>query len=99
MEISPDTVRTAAQLKLIANPQRLAIARLLLESEYSAAELSEATGIHITTVSGHLNKMRSGGVVDFTRYHRVTQYRLTSPLITAVLHTVEKNTVREDKAV
>lgn len=91
MEISSDTVRTAMLLKLIAHPQRLAIAKLLLESEHSAAEIAQATGIHVTTVSNHLNKMRSGGAVDFTRYHRVMQYRLTSPLIVAVLRAVQEN--------
>ncbi|SUA44346.1 ArsR family transcriptional regulator [Neisseria zoodegmatis] len=91
MEISSDTVRTAMQLKLIAHPQRLAIAKLLLESEHSAAEIAQATGIHVTTVSNHLNKMRSGGAVDFTRYHRVMQYRLTSPLIVAVLRALQEN--------
>ncbi|OSI08574.1 ArsR family transcriptional regulator [Neisseria animaloris] len=91
MEISSDTVRTAMQLKLIAHPQRLAIVKLLLESEHSAGEIAQATGIHVTTVSNHLNKMRSNGVVDFTRYHRVMQYRLTSPLIAAVLRAVQEN--------
>ncbi|OSI13968.1 ArsR/SmtB family transcription factor [Neisseria dumasiana] len=99
MEISSDTVHTAAQLKLIAHPQRLAIAKLLLESEHSAAEIAQATGIHITTVSNHLNKMRSGGAVDFTRYHRVMQYRLISPLIAAVLNAVQESAGRHNEAV
>lgn len=84
------TANVASQLKLIANPQRLDIVLLLLESEFSAAEIAQATEMHVTSVSNHLNKLRSGGVVDFTRYHRVIEYRLVSPLIINVLKTIRE---------
>lgn len=79
---------TAAMLKLIAHPHRLMILSLLLESERNVSELVEALGIHQTAVSNHLAKMRSGGLINFTRYHRVLQYRITSPEARAILDTI-----------
>lgn len=32
--------------------------------------------------------MRSGGLINFTRYHRVLQYRITSPEVRAILDTI-----------
>lgn len=77
-------------LKLVANPERRAILFLLLESEYSISELAEAVGLPATAVSNHLAKLRAEGVVDFTRYHRVIEYRLTSDATATLLHTLRQ---------
>lgn len=99
MNTSPDTAmqsmqkntaKAAALLKLIAHPHRLMILCLLLESEKNVTELVEAIGINQTAVSNYLAKLRSEGVVEFTRYHRVLQYRLTSPEIEAVIATLHE---------
>lgn len=91
--IAPDqalrhATHTARMLKLIAHPHRLMILSLLSESEHSVNELVEAIGISQTTVSNHLAKLRSGGLVNFTRYHRVLQYRISSPEVRAILDTI-----------
>ncbi|KLT73956.1 hypothetical protein PL75_00400 [Neisseria arctica] len=85
-----NTTKAAALLKLIAHPHRLLILCLLLESEKNVTELVEAIGINQTAVSNHLAKLRSEGVVEYTRYHRVLQYRLTSPEIEAIIATLHK---------
>ena len=99
MNTSPDTAmqsmqkntaKAAALLKLIAHPHRLMILCLLLESEKNVTELVEAIGINQTAVSNHLAKLRSEGVVEYTRYHRVLQYRITSPEIEAIISTLHE---------
>lgn len=81
---------TANMLKLIAHPHRLMILCLLAESERNVTELVREVGINQTAVSNHLAKLRRGGAVDYTRYHRVLQYRLVSPEVRAVLDTISR---------
>ena len=83
-----NTEKASALLKLIAHPHRLMILCLLLESEKNVTDLVEAVGINQTAVSNHLAKLRSAGVVEFTRYHRVLQYRLTSKELDAIIATL-----------
>ena len=62
----------AEMLKLMAHPHRLMILCLLVESEHNVGELVEALDIN------QISKLRSAGLIDYTRYHRVLQYRLKS---------------------
>lgn len=80
--------KTAALLKLIAHPHRLVILCLLAQSERSATEIAGVIGITQTAVSNHLARLRAKGVVDYTRYHRILQYRITSPEIANLLQAV-----------
>ena len=82
--------RISTLLKLIANPERRAILFLLLDSEHSVPELAEAVGLSATSISNHLAKLRTEGVVDFTRYHRVIEYRLTSDATATLLRTLRQ---------
>lgn len=86
---------TASMLKLIAHPHRLMILCLLAESEHNVTELVNILGINQTAVSNHLSKLRSEGVVDYTRYHRVLQYRLASEEVRAVLNVVGSQCVHK----
>ncbi|MCI4019316.1 helix-turn-helix domain-containing protein, partial [Klebsiella pneumoniae] len=52
------------------------------------AELSESLPMPATAVSNHLNRLRAGGLVDFTRYHRIIEYRLISEDAAAILRTI-----------
>lgn len=81
------TEELSSLLKLIAHPHRLMILCLLAESERNVGELVDAIGINQTAISNHLAKLRSEGVVTYTRYHRILQYRLTSPEIRSLLNT------------
>lgn len=49
-----ETKRLSSLLKLIANPDRMTILFMLMDSERSIAELSEALGQPATAVSNHL---------------------------------------------
>ena len=78
-----ETKRLSSLLKLIANPERMAILFMLMDSERSIAELSEALGQPATAVSNHLARL-----LDFTRYHRIIEYRLVSEEAAAILNTL-----------
>ena len=80
--------QASSLLKLISHPHRLMILCLLLESERSVTELVEIVGINQTAMSNHLAKLRSEGLVEFTRYHRVLQYRINSPEAEAIIGTL-----------
>lgn len=80
-----ETKRLSTLLKLIANPERMAIMMQLLESDSSINELSEAVGLPPTIISAHLHRLRSEGLVEFTRYHRIIEYRLVSEEAKSVL--------------
>lgn len=83
-----ETKRLSSLLKLIANPERMTILFMLMDSERSIAELSEALGQPATAVSNHLARLRSEGLIDFTRYHRVIEYRLVSKEAAVILNTL-----------
>ena len=87
-ELLSSAGQAAALLKLISHPHRLMILCLLLESERSVTELVSIIGINQTAMSNHLAKLRSEGLVEFTRYHRVLQYRINSPQIEAIIGTL-----------
>lgn len=86
--LTMETKRLSSLLKLIANPDRMTILFMLMDSERSIAELSEALGQPATAVSNHLARLRSEGLIDFTRYHRIIEYRLVSEEAAVILDTL-----------
>ena len=91
------TIPLSTILKLIANPERMAILLQLLDGDRNIAEMSESLSLPATVVSSHLNRLRVDGLIDFTRYHRIIEYRLVSEEAAAILHTVrdlENKTLR-----
>lgn len=67
--------RLSTILKLIANPERMAILFLLLDGDRSITELAQALGSSPTGIANHLARLRTEGIIDFTRYHRIIEYR------------------------
>lgn len=57
----------------MAHPERMAILIQLLDSERNIVELAKSLSLSATAVSCHLNRLRAGGLVDFTRYHRIIE--------------------------
>ena len=68
--------RLSTILKLIANPERMAILFLLLDGDRSITELAQALDSSPTGIANHLARLRTEGIIDFTRYHRIIEYRL-----------------------
>ena len=83
-----NTIPLHTILKLMAHPERMAILIQLLDSERNIVELAISLSLSATAVSNHLNRLRVEGLVDFTRYHRIIEYRLISEDAAAILHTV-----------
>ncbi len=63
-------------LKSLASPHRLRLLCLLVEGEKSVSELIEGSGLPQSSVSQHLKKLKDEGIVDFTRNHRILNYRI-----------------------
>ena len=87
---SPSAAPTAQQVtdtfKILSNHERLHILLVLLEHDSRLQELSEATGLNTTKTAAHLQKMRQLGIVDYTRFMRIMQYRITSPIVRDLLN-------------
>ena len=89
--------RLSTILKLIANPERMAILFLLLDGDRSITELAQALGSSPTGIANHLARLRTEGIIDFTRYHRIIdftryhriiEYRLISEEAATILNTL-----------
>ena len=81
-------------LKALAHPSRLCMVDRLSRSECSVAELTEAVGADMSTVSKHLSVMKSAGLVYDDKRGNQVFYRLAAPCvldffscIESVLHT------------
>jgi len=74
-------------LKIIADPVRLQILFLLQERELCACELEFVLEVSQPTVSYHLQKLRSEGLVDLVREGRWTMVRVND---TAIFEWLEK---------
>ena len=80
--------RLSTILKLIANPERMAILFLLLDGDRSITELAQTLDSSPTGIANHLTRLRTEGIIDFTRYHRIIEYRLISEEATTILNTL-----------
>lgn len=72
-------------LKVMAHPDRLTVLYLLFGSERSFEELCGHTGLPSHVLSNHLTRMRQNGLIDFTRFHRIIQYRIVSDEVIELL--------------
>ncbi len=88
-EIDTNAEKAAAFLAGLASPHRLRILCQLADGEKSVTHLIEQTGIAQTSMSQHLNKLKSEGIVHFRREHRVLYYYISNPAaleIMTVMH-------------
>lgn len=82
--------RLSVLLKMLANPERQAILMLLQEHDRYVEELARSTGLTVAEVANHLARLRTEKIVDFTRYHRVLEYRLVSEEASILLDTLRR---------
>lgn len=68
----------AAQLKLLANPNRLMIVCRLLEGELSVGDIEEELGIRQPTLSRELGHLRDAEIISPRRQSKVVFYSLTN---------------------
>ena len=76
--------RAAITFRLLANPSRLQLVRLLSTKPLNVGQLAELSGFSQPNVSQHLARLRRAGLVESQRQgHHVTSF-LTTHLLTAL---------------
>lgn len=68
-------------LKAMAHPSRLCMVDRLSSGECSVAELTEAVGADMSTVSKHLSLLKSAGLVLDDKRGNQVFYRLSAPCV------------------
>lgn len=72
-------------LKLLANPNRLAILCCLLEKDCNVSELCQAIGMPQAATSNQLAILRAAGVIVAEVKHRERVYRVEDEKVRAIL--------------
>ncbi len=75
-------------MKCFGSPHRLMILCQLAQGEKSVTQLMEATGIAQTSMSQHLGKLKTEGLVDFRRDHRTLYYNICNPDVMKVMNSL-----------
>lgn len=88
--LDPDRLRDAAalavaDLKVLANPERLLLLCQLSQGECCVGELEALLGIRQPTLSQQLGVLRSEGVVATRRSGKQIFYRVANPQLLRVL--------------
>lgn len=78
----------ASKLKVMSHRERLLMLCRLDEREASVTELIELAGLSQSSVSQHLAMMREEGVVSIRGEAQTRYYRLSDPIVRAVIHTL-----------
>ncbi len=77
MAWSPDDNDACAQrLKVLADPTRLEVVRVLLDGPRHVGELNERVGVEQSLLSHHLRVLREAGLVTAERDGKAMQYQL-----------------------
>jgi ArsR family transcriptional regulator, cadmium/lead-responsive transcriptional repressor len=87
--LNPETVATARLFKVLSDPTRLAIVRLLLERQRSVGELVEIIAAPQSRISNHLACLRWCQFVEVDRVSRRAIYRIAGPRPREVLAAAE----------
>jgi DNA-binding transcriptional ArsR family regulator len=77
-------------LKLLAHPCRLRLLEFLAERELPVNTLVELTGEQQSTISGHLRRMKIGGVVASEHRGREVWYSLENRCVVSLLNCMNK---------
>ncbi|MEQ8764875.1 MAG: metalloregulator ArsR/SmtB family transcription factor [Planctomycetota bacterium] len=72
-----DAVQDCAQrLKVLSDPTRLSVVRLLMEKPLTVSQLNETLQVEPTLLSHHLKVLRDAGLVESERSGKSVIYRL-----------------------
>ena len=75
-------------MKCFGSPHRLMILCHLAQGPKNVSELMELTGIPQTSMSQHLNKLKSEGLIDYERDHRLLIYSITNPDVMKIMDAI-----------
>lgn len=84
-DLTSSVLEASAFLKGLASPHRLTLLCLLSEGDKNVTELVAQSGLQQTSVSQHLAKLKTEGIVDYKRQHRILTYYIVSPLAQKIL--------------
>lgn len=76
----------AGFLKLLSNPNRLAVLCCLVERQHNVTELSQKLAMPQTALSNQLTLLREAGIVDCEINHRERRYFIKDPKAEKILH-------------
>ena len=74
---------------LASSRTRFLIACRLLDHACSVNEISQSIGMHQSSVSQHLSRLRAAGVVEAHRQHRQVFYSLSNGSVVAFLNALD----------
>lgn len=77
-------------LRTLAHPHRLRMVQMLLQGEFSVAELAEACGIGSHVASDHLGRMKDRGLLSNQRRGRQVFYRVAEQGLVSIMQCIEK---------
>jgi DNA-binding transcriptional ArsR family regulator len=72
-------------LKALAHPQRLCIVKGLLDKKCNVSKIQECLEIPQSTVSQHLAKLKSAGIIDGERCGNEVCYRVVNSEAVAII--------------
>ena len=84
-QLSENANQAASFLKGLANSRRLLVLCLLSQGERSVSELVEAIDISQSSMSQHLARLRTEGLVDFRRDRRTLYYYISNPHVARII--------------
>lgn len=87
-QIEANSAQAANLLKLLSNQHRLLILCHLVEGELCVSELESRLNISQSSLSQHLARLRSQGIVEFRKQSTTVYYRLHDPKAEKLLHTL-----------
>ena len=70
----------AEMLRVLANPKRLMMVKVLGKGEKTVGEIAAQAGIELQNASQHLRIMKSNGIVSSRRDGQTIYYRMTTPI-------------------
>jgi DNA-binding transcriptional ArsR family regulator len=83
-----NAAKAEAMLKLLANGKRLMILCNIVKEAKSVGELAELVGLSQSSLSQHLAKMRTQGLVEADKRGKEVYYRINNPEVEAILSTL-----------
>lgn len=87
-ELKSNANRMAARLRIMSHPERLLMLCRMDEGEVSVSELIALTGLSQSAVSQHLAMLRDEEIVGIRAEAQVRFYRLTDPVVRAIIHSL-----------
>jgi DNA-binding transcriptional ArsR family regulator len=87
-ELRSSAGKACALLKTMANEDRLMLLCHLVDSELNVGELEQRTGIRQPTLSQQLGVLRDEGLVATRREGKFIFYKLASPAVMHMMHTL-----------